>query len=316
MPKQVPIYFLAGFLEAGKTSMVKDLLEDPEFTVDEKTAYIRCEEGELELPPELLEKTRTKLYTINEKKELTYGFMARLNKADAPDRVILEYNGTWPVGDFLQLELPAGWGIAQIIVPVNAETFDLYINNMRQMMVEQLQFADLVLFNRCTDQTPVKNYWRNMKMINRAAMTLFEKAGGEMIEISSEDMLPFDLAQPVLEIADDDFGIWYVDAMDNPERYDGKVVHFTGMVYHDKTFPAGYFVPGRQVMTCCADDIRFTGYLCKSQMADRLKDNTWVDVTAKVTVRNLPMYGGPGPVLVAQKLEPGRKPDADYVYLY
>lgn len=50
--------------------------------------------------------------------------------------MILEYNGTWSLEALMQHELPAAWEFAQIITPVNAETFDLYIKNMRQMMVE------------------------------------------------------------------------------------------------------------------------------------------------------------------------------------
>ena len=35
--KDIPVYVFAGFLEGGKTTMIKELLEDPEFTEGEKT---------------------------------------------------------------------------------------------------------------------------------------------------------------------------------------------------------------------------------------------------------------------------------------
>lgn len=314
--KDVPVYVLAGFLESGKTTMIRELLEDPEFTEGEKTLLIVCEEGEEEYPAQMLAQSNTVMVSVENQEELTYGFLARLKKKEAPERVIIEYNGTWKLEGLLGLEMPSYWGIAQIIAPVNAQTFDLYIQNMRQMMVEQLSYADLIVFNRCTEETPVKVYWRNMKMINRAAMLIFEKAGGEMIEVSGEDILPYDLNALVIEIEDDDFGIWYVDAMENPQRYEGKTVKFTGMAYREKNFPAGYFVPGRFAMTCCAEDMQFMGYLCKSKVAEKLRRDTWVEVTAVVHRENMAAYGGEAPVLYAKRVEPGQKPEKEYVYLY
>ena len=296
--------------------MIKELLGDPEFTEGEKTLLVVCEEGEEEYSEEFLRRSQTVQRVVESSEELTYGFLARTNKAERPDRVMIEYNGTWPLDPLLQMELPAGWGIAQIISPVNAKTFDLYIKNMRQMMVDQLSAADLILFNRCTEDTPVTVYWRNMKMINRAAMLIFEKEGGDVIEVKGEDVLPYDLNAPVIEIQDDDFGIWYVDAMENPARYEGKTVHFTGMAYREPNFPAGYFVPGRFAMTCCAEDMQFMGYLCKSKVAEKLKRDAWVDVTAVVHQEEMAAYGGKAPVLYAKRVASGHKPEKEYVYLY
>ena len=49
-------------------------------------------------------------------------------------------------------------------------------------------------------------------------------------------------------IAPEDFGIWYIDCMDKPDRYRGKVVEFTGMVMKSNKFPKNYFVPGRMAI--------------------------------------------------------------------
>lgn len=314
--RETPIYVIAGFLEAGKTHMVKELLDDPEFSEGEKTALIVCEEGEEEYSEVLLERSNAQIFTVEEKDALTYGFLAKIARNYRPERVIIEYNGTWPVAELLQRRYPEDWAIAQIITPVNAETFDVYINNMRQIMVDQLTYADLILFNRCTDASPVKNWYRNMKLINRAAVTVFEKEGGEVIEISGEDILPYDVHAETIEIEDDDFGIFYVDAMDNGDRYEGKTVHFKGMAARDPRIPKGYFVPGRFAMTCCANDMQFFGYLCKSKVADRLKEGTWVDVTAVVHMESMKLYEGVGPVLYAKKLAPAEKPANENVYLY
>ena len=88
------------------------------------------------------------------------------------------------------------------------------------------------------------------------------------------------------------------------------------MVYRDPQIPKGYFVPGRKIMTCCANDIRLMGYLCKSKAADKLKSNAWVKVTAKVHKEYMDLYQGEKPVLYATQLAAADKPENDYVSLY
>ena len=40
--REVPIYFIAGFLEAGKTTFINEMLGDPNFSQGEKTLIICC----------------------------------------------------------------------------------------------------------------------------------------------------------------------------------------------------------------------------------------------------------------------------------
>ena len=47
---------------------------------------------------------------------------------------------------------------------------------------------------------------------------------------------------------------------------------FTGRVFIGKNFPDGCFVPGRHAMTCCADDIQFIGFICKTKHIDKFKN--------------------------------------------
>ena len=42
---EIPVYIATGFLESGKTSFIKEILEDHEFTEGKKVLVICCEEG-------------------------------------------------------------------------------------------------------------------------------------------------------------------------------------------------------------------------------------------------------------------------------
>ena len=130
----------------------------------------------------------------------------------------------------------------------------------------------------------------------------FEDENGE-VENIFEDDVPYDLKAPVVEIAKEDYGIWYVDMMEHPDRYKGKVVEFTAKVVKPRAFPSKVFLPGRMAMTCCADDTTFLGYVCKSPYAPKLKPGDWIKIRAKVGFAKVSVYRGEGPVLEAEHIE-------------
>ena len=188
----------------------------------------------------------------------------------------------------------------------------MYLTNLKPLFVEMVRGADLVLFNRCEDIKPLAGYRRSVKVVSPQAEVIFEDEQGE-IENIFEDEVPYDLNASVVEIAKEDYGIWYVDMMENPDRYKGKVVEFTAKVIKPRSFPSKVFLPGRMAMTCCADDTTFLGYVCKSPYAPKLKPGDWVKVRAKVGFANVSVYRGKGPVLEAEHIETAQ-PIEELVY--
>ena len=63
---KTPIYLITGFLESGKTSLIKSMLEDDNFSAGERTLIIQCEEGEEELDKNTLRKANAVLETVEE----------------------------------------------------------------------------------------------------------------------------------------------------------------------------------------------------------------------------------------------------------
>ena len=104
-------------------------------------------------------------------------------------------------------------------------------------------------------------------------------------------------------------GMW-----DNLDKYVDKTVRFKGQVLKSRELIAGFFVPGRMAMTCCADDTQFIGYICKNPAAKRLRIGSWVTVTAKVKDEFMEVYNGRGPVLYATEIEAAEKPEQELVY--
>lgn len=308
----VMVYLITGFLDSGKTEFLKFTLKQDYFQVEGTTLLILCEEGEGEYDPQELQEYDVQIERVQDQKDLTEAWFEEMNEKYKPERVIVEYNGMWKVSDFEALKLPKGWEIEQKLTTVDASTFQTYLANLKPLFVEMVRDSEMVLFNRCTDKKPLAGYRRSVKVVSPEAEVIFEDEKGEVENIFA-DAVPYDLTAPVVEVRREDYGIWYVDVMDNPDRYKGKTVKFTARVMKPKGFPSKVFFPGRMAMTCCADDTTFLGYVCKSAYAPKLKPGQWVTVRAKIGFERVSVYRGVGPVLEAEYIEEA-EPIEELVY--
>lgn len=309
----VPIYLLTGFLESGKTSFLNFTLQQDYFYTEGRTLLILCEEGEEEYDKAVLEMSNTVVEVIEKEEDLTPDRLAAMDILYQPERVIIEYNGMWLVSNFEKMEKPAGWGIEQQITCVDASTFQMYMADMKSIFMDMVRGSDMVVFNRCKKEDPLAAYRRGIKVANQRAEVIFEDEEGELDDIFQDEM-PFDVNAPVIEILPEDYGIWFVDAMDHPETYVDKTVKFKARVMKPRGMGSKFFVPGRTAMTCCADDTTFLGYVCKSAFAPKLNPGQWVEVTAKVGIENRMEYQGEGIVLYADFVEPCEPLEEEMVY--
>ena len=222
---EIPVYLFTGFMDSGKTSLIKDTLFEQGFAKEGKSLVICCEDGDVEFTDEELEKNNVKLVMVDSEADFTEDFLKKVNTEYQPEQVFLEYNGTWQMGTLMDMELPKYWMIVQQLATVDATTFDMYLANMRTMIMEQLFSADVVIFNRCDDSTDKGKYRRNVKALNRKAQLVYERADGTLDERPEE--LPFDITADEIEISDADYAIWYMDCQDEPQKYAGKTVLYT-----------------------------------------------------------------------------------------
>ena len=305
----IPVYLVAGFLDAGKTNFINGILQDG-FAREDRTLLISCEEGEEEYDPKALDNVFT--YRVEEFEQLTPDLFKKLEKQYRPKQVIIEYNGMWMIEPLYRNGLPANWILYQIMTLVDANTFEMYVKNMGQLMMEKITNADMIIFNRCDAELRAALRARNLRMVNRRADIYLENADGTSEEYVTEDMLPFDLSSGKLDVPDDDYGIWYVDLMDHPDRYDGVTVTYKAIMCHSKKFK-GTDVPGRFAMVCCENDMQFLALVAKGKGMEKFKDRDWVEITAVVKKEQSPAYEGEGPVLYVKKIGYCEKPKDEVV---
>ena len=301
---EIPVYLFTGFLESGKTTFIQDTLEGGDFNAGERTLLLMCEEGEVEYKPEEFFGKNVFIESLDDESELERGNLKKLQLEHKVERVVIEYNGMWTM-DKLFSSLPEDWVIYQEVTFSDATKFLSYNQNMRQLVFDKLKTADLVVFNRCddesfTDETKME-FHKIVRVANRKNQIVYEYGPNNAIPDTIVDPLPFDLEADVIDVPEDAFAEWYRDVNDEPNKYDGKTVRVKGRCAMGPGIPEGGFVFGRHVMTCCVEDIQFAGLLAMWPEVKRLKHGGWVEITADIKMENTPVYGEEGPVLYCKQ---------------
>lgn len=305
--QQIPVYAFTGFLDSGKTKFIQETLEDPRFNAGERTLVLIFEEGEEEYDLSTYPKKNVYLEVLDQQTVTTEELKA-LQKKYKAERVVAELNGMQQVGD-LYMRFPDSWAIAQEVMFADATTFMTYNANMRNLVMDKLMGAQMVVFNRMAPGQDVMPFHKLARAANRRIDILYDYTDGTTKFDEIEDPLPFDINAPVIDVKDEDYALWYRDVSEEPQKYDGKTIHFKGQVAMLRRDKNGMFAPGRFVMTCCVEDIQFCGIPCRYAGAGSLESRSWVWVTAKIGAEKHPLYKGDvGPVLTAISVETGAEP--------
>ncbi|MCP1102854.1 putative membrane protein [Aequitasia blattaphilus] len=310
----VPVYIVTGLLDSGKTTFIKDTLLKQDWIEEGVTVLIRCEAGDEEFDPLFLEENEIELVDIEDEDDYNEAFLQEIEDGCNPDQVIIEFNGMWNFENFANTDYPKEWAIGGVYSTINGETLEMYLKNMRNMVMEQLSDSEFIVVNRCGEDVDRGAFRRALKVQNPTTQVLFEKPDGSIIPPDEEE-LPFDFEGNKVVLGDEDFGAWYVDAFDNPQRYENKEITYLAQAYRPKGMDAHMFVPGRLIMTCCADDIRFYGYPCKSKDKLSFNPGDWVKVTARFGFGFVTPQGEERPLLELIKIKSAKPAKDEVVYL-
>ncbi|MCQ2435445.1 MAG: GTPase [Clostridia bacterium] len=311
---QIPVYLFLGFLESGKTKFVQETMEDTRFNDGESTVILMCEEGIEEYDVSTMPKGDVRLITVENESELTPEFLSDIDKKYKPMRVMCEYNGMWLTKTLLD-NMPERWALAQTFVFADATTFINYNANMRSLVVDKLSLADLVAFNRYRDDCDMEMFHKIVRATSRRCEIVYEFADGKVVPDEIEDPLPFDLDADVVEIDDRDYAIWYRDLCDEMNKYDGKTIRYKVYAVKNKNLPDG-LVLGRDMMTCCVQDIRYAGIACRNPQGFAFEEKGWYIAQGKIGIRFSKAYGKKGPVMEITSLEKCGQPDEPVATFY
>lgn len=198
------IDIVSGFLGAGKTTLIKKLLE--ESFAKEKVALIENEFGEVGIDGPILKK-----YGI-EIKEMNSGCICCTIAGDFslalkellvhyhPDRIIIEPSGVGKLSDIIKgCNKYLKDGTAELnmcVTVVDALKYKIYLKNFREFYVNQLANAKTIILSRSQNvkEEVIEDILKDIKKYNQTAhvvTTDWENvSGGKIVELaeSAEEM--------------------------------------------------------------------------------------------------------------------------------
>ncbi len=311
----LPVFLFTGFLDAGKTTFLQSMLEDPGFNEGQRTLVLLCEEGEEELVPSRFSINNVTIHTVENLSDLTPNNLSLWQRKAAATRVMIEYNGMWQMNDLFD-RLPENWGIAQETMLVDASTIAAFNANMRQLVVDKLNTAELVIFTRVEPEQDKMELHKLVRGVSRGAQIVYDLTDGTSVEDDIEDPLPFDINADIIEIADRDYALFYRDLVDEPDKYEGKVVRYKGLCANNMRMPKDTFLAGRHIMTCCEADIAYCPLVCRYDRAKSVRHKSWGIVEGRINVKFSNIYGKKGPIVTVRSFVPATEPEQPVATFY
>ena len=247
-----PVYVFSGFLDSGKTQAIKTTLYNPRFNEGESSLIICLEQGDVVYDEKFLKITNSQVLYMDSINDLTIERQKQIDKEyRGIERIFIELNGMEDDNILYQTGFISNWELAQTLTTIDASKFSLYLTNMRQFLYNHVVNAEVVILNR-SDGCDKRYLRNNLKSINQYVELIYEDKDGN-VSNKIEDEL-FDVSGD-LEISDMDYGLWFMDAVDNPDKYDGKnltiKVKYAGKIEDVRDV----LIMGRKAMVCCANDI-------------------------------------------------------------
>ena len=114
-----------------------------------------------------------------------------------------------------------------------------------------------------------------------------------------------------ITIADDDYYAWVTELGAHGDQYQGYTVTMKGFVFLDlENRQENEFALVRLSMWCCSADMAPMGLMAYDLKGQGFKENDWVTVTGKLSVKD--GY----PTIEAETMVAAEKPQQEYVYPY
>lgn len=273
----IPVLPVRGFLGAGKTSLILESLRGGFFHKRGRTLILACEDGETQYVPELLAGYRASVAYF-EGGDFT-AFVTDAIRRVQPGRIFWEQNCMKPqsleeIGDLVRVD-PG-------ITLVNARYLEGYLSGMRQLLQDMIAPSGQIIFRNCPKEN-LSPYASLFRVMNARASYLWEGPGGYH-EKAFGVMVPYDLNASAISLTESDFVPFVLDAQAAPEHYDGKMITLFCRMAPDPFRPGG-LVAGREVMTCCAADIRLLGFPCVFEDGVAPSPHTWGMLQARGIIR-------------------------------
>ena len=227
----IPVVYIRGLLESGKTTFLQDAIINGDFGDVGKTLILSLEQGEIEYDENLLKRHNSSVEYIADESDFNSKNIADLIRKHKPQVLFIESNEMW---DTENMSFPTYFDFQQVMCIIDGTTFNVYLNNMRQKFVNMIKESDVVIINRCKPTSETSQYKRNVKMINPNCTPVAIDEKGMVLKLESD--LPFSVSGEEISISLENFGVWYIDTFDQKKGTTIKSLSLTVWQYFLKSY--------------------------------------------------------------------------------
>lgn len=273
-----PVYVFSGFLDSGKTQAIKETLYNPNFNEGEPSLIICFEQGDVIYDEKFLKITNSQVLYMDSIKDLTIEKQKEIDKKYDVDRIFLELNGMEDDTFIYESGFIKNWELAQTLTTIDASTFNMYLTNMRQFIYNHVVNAECIILNRA-DNADKRFLRNNLKSINQYCEIIYENKDGSVSNKIEDEI--FDLSKDLF-VEDTDYGLWYMDCIDNTDKYDKKTVTLKMKFVEDMKEYSNALIMGRKAMVCCANDITDIAISCVGVDKKQIKKDQYYYLTGRL----------------------------------
>ncbi|MBC2582187.1 GTP-binding protein [Clostridium sp. DJ247] len=190
---KVDIELVTGFIGSGKTKFINSLIENT-FVPKENIIVIQYECGETNIAEKIQCNSSVKIVEVNPNESLNFKSLKYMIELHKPHRVIIEFNGTRKVEDFIASiqNSKIKKNINTVYHLTDAITFETYIKNMGNLLIGGISNSDLIIINNCekVDNNNLKYIKTKINELNPYAYVLELKRISELSSmLKREDLL-------------------------------------------------------------------------------------------------------------------------------
>ncbi|MBQ5953847.1 MAG: hypothetical protein IJL47_07420 [Lachnospiraceae bacterium] len=282
--RKIETRLVCGFLDAGKTSYIRDCVMNDVFYKRGTTLILCFEQGEEEYDEAALSGRRTFVSYYEEGQDVR-AFCEEAVEKYRPDRVYVEMNAMMPE---LRGQLPECLKISFVSALFDWAALPLYLVNLRQIVGQIVREAHQVTFRGCPSKELLAPYGETFRLMNAKASYLRQDPMGYH-EKAFDLFVPFSLDAPEITISRREYIPLWLDALDHPEHYEGKLLRFTDPL-EIRQAADGSLSTGLVVMTCCMADLQFMSFALDMEASEHAPEQ----VSAKVKGQQKTAAGSSG----------------------
>lgn len=263
-----------GFKGAGKTSYISDCIKNDYFYKYGSTLILCFEQGKEEYDTEMLQ-ARNAFVTYYDGHSDIEDFCLDQIMEYHPDRIYVEMSAMLKG---LKEQLPDVMDATYTVTWFDWSTLDLYMQGFRQEISQMVAESQQVTFRGCPSKKLLVPFSQTFQLINHRASYLRQDPMGYH-EKAFDLFLPFSLEEEQITITANEYLVFWLDAAEHPEHYEGKLLKFTDPLEVRHVTGDDAWSAGRVVMTCCMADLQFMSFELTGQEAESIQGG-WVTMDA------------------------------------